>query len=49
MSKFKQTVFKGAATALITPFRNGQVDYPTFGALIDEQIARGIDGLVIDQ
>ncbi len=47
MSKFKQTVFKGAATALITPFRNGQVDYPTFGALIDEQIARGIDGLVI--
>jgi len=47
MSKLKPTVFTGAATALITPFHNGQVDYEAFGRLIDEQISRGIDGLVI--
>ena len=27
----KKIVFDGAATALVTPFKNGQVDYDTFG------------------
>ena len=43
----KKTVFRGAATALITPFKNGEIDYECFGALIDEQITQGIDALVI--
>ncbi len=43
----KQTVFRGAATALITPFNKDGVDYPALGRLIDWQIAEGIDGLVI--
>ncbi len=43
----KKIVFDGAATALVTPFKNGAVDYDTFGRLIDWQIAGGIDGLVI--
>ncbi len=43
----KQTVFRGAATALITPLNAGGVDYEAFGKLIDWQIAQGIDGLVI--
>ena len=47
MSRFKPTVFKGAATALITPFRNGAVDYEAFGSVIEEQIRRGVDCLVI--
>lgn len=47
MSKFKKTIFTGAATAIITPFKNGQVDYESFGKLIDLQIAGGIDALVI--
>ncbi len=47
MSQQKKSIFTGAATALITPFRNGQVDYETFGKLIDWQIAGGIDALVI--
>ena len=48
MGKFtKEIVFKGAGTALITPFRNGGVDYDAFGRLIDEQIAGGVDALVI--
>ena len=43
----KKIVFDGAATALVTPFKNGVVDYDTFGRLIDWQIAGGIDALVI--
>ena len=42
----KKTVFKGAATAIITPFRNGQVDYESFGRLIDWQISEGISAIV---
>ncbi len=43
----KRTVFKGAATALITPFKDGKIDYPALGKLIDWQIESGIDALVI--
>ena len=42
-----QSIFKGIATALITPFRNGEVDYDVFGKIIDWQIDSGIDALVI--
>lgn len=41
-----KTVFKGAATAIITPFRNGKVDYEAFGRLIDWQIESGISAIV---
>lgn len=41
------SIFRGIATALITPFRNGEVDYDSFGRLIDWQIENGIDALVI--
>lgn len=47
MSKLKKSVFEGAATALVTPFQNGEIDYAATGALIDWQIAEGIDALVI--
>ena len=40
------TVFTGAATAIITPFRNGSVDYESFGRLIDWQISEGISAIV---
>ena len=40
-------IFKGIATALITPFAaNGEVDYEAYGRLIDWQIESGIDALV---
>ncbi len=42
----KKTVFKGAATAIITPFKGGKVDYEAFGRLIDWQIAEGISAIV---
>lgn len=38
--------FRGALTALITPFRNGAVDEKAFIDLIERQIAAGIHGLV---
>lgn len=47
MSKSKKTIFKGAATALITPFRDGKVDFSALGGLIDRQIESGIYALVI--
>lgn len=40
-------IFKGAATALITPTTEHGVDYEAFGKLIDWQIEQGIDALVI--
>ncbi|MBQ9922807.1 MAG: 4-hydroxy-tetrahydrodipicolinate synthase [Clostridia bacterium] len=43
----KKTVFRGAATALITPFKDGKVDYESFARLIDFQINGGIDALVV--
>ncbi len=43
----KQTVFTGAATALITPMKNGGVDFESFGKLVDAQIEGGIDALVV--
>lgn len=43
----KHTVFRGAATALITPLTATGVDYDAFGKLIDWQIGEGINGLVI--
>ncbi len=38
--------FAGALTALVTPFRDGQVDVEALRALVEAQIAGGIDGLV---
>ena len=47
MTKNKKNLFYGAATALITPFCNGEIDYDSFGRLIERQIDLGIDALVI--
>ena len=39
-------MFAGTYTALVTPFRNGKVDYDGFRKLIEAQIAGGVDGIV---
>lgn len=41
------SIFRGAATALITPLTEDGIDYENFGKVIDWQIAEGIDALVI--
>ena len=42
----KKTIFTGAATAIVTPFKNGVVDYDMYGTLIDWQNEQGIDAIV---
>ena len=39
-------MFSGAFTALVTPFRNGEVDVEALEGLVEFQIAHGIHGLV---
>ncbi len=39
-------LFSGVFTAIVTPFKNGQVDEEAFRALIDWQIEEGVSGLV---
>lgn len=43
----KESIFLGAATALITPTTKDGVDYAALGKLIEWQIQQGIDALVI--
>ncbi|MDD7266818.1 MAG: 4-hydroxy-tetrahydrodipicolinate synthase [Lachnospiraceae bacterium] len=43
----KESIFTGAATALITPLTKEGVDYGALGRLIDWQIEQGINALVI--
>lgn len=38
--------FRGAITALVTPFRNGEVDEEAYRSFIEWQIEQGIHGLV---
>ncbi|MDX9860318.1 MAG: 4-hydroxy-tetrahydrodipicolinate synthase [Rhodospirillales bacterium] len=39
-------MFKGSLVALITPFRNGELDEKAFGDFVEWQIQEGTDGLV---
>jgi 4-hydroxy-tetrahydrodipicolinate synthase len=39
-------MYSGAFTALITPFRNGEVDVEALEGIVEFQISGGIDGLV---
>ncbi len=39
-------MFKGYFTALITPFKNGEIDWQAYENLIEWQIEQGISGLV---
>ena len=42
----KNTVFKGAATAIVTPLTKDGIDYESFGRLIEWQISEGIAAIV---
>ena len=42
----KNTLFTGAATAIVTPLNKDGIDYEAFGRLIDWQIESGIDAIV---
>ena len=39
-------LFEGCGTALITPFKNGEIDYPALDRLVETQIEAGVDALI---
>ena len=43
----KEAVFRGTATAIITPFRDDKIDYEAYGAILENQIACGVDAIVV--
>ena len=45
--KFDYKSLTGCITALITPFKNGEIDYDAYGNLIDFQISAGVSGIVV--
>lgn len=42
-----RTLFKGVGTALITPFKEDGIDYESFERLIEDQIEKKVDALII--
>src|SRR5262245_61767954 len=42
----KLPTIEGCLTALVTPFRDGKVDFDTLAKLVDWQIDQGVDGIV---
>ena len=43
----KNTIFTGAATAIVTPMTETGIDYAALGRLVDFQIAEGINAIVV--
>ncbi|MBR3300183.1 MAG: dihydrodipicolinate synthase family protein, partial [Clostridia bacterium] len=43
----KNTVFKGVATAIVTPFKDGKIDFESFDRLVEWQIKSGINAIVV--
>lgn len=43
----KTVIFSGAGCALITPFRDGAIDFPTLKELINIQIESGTDAIIV--
>lgn len=43
----ESAMFCGVGCALVTPFCDGKVDFPTFEALIERQIAAGTEALIV--
>src|SRR5919199_6673351 len=46
ISNWRREMFSGTFTALVTPFRNGEVDVEALEGLVEFQIRQGVDGLV---
>ncbi len=42
----RKPLFTGCGTALVTPFKNGEVDYEALDRLVEDQIANGVTALI---
>ncbi|MCL1806547.1 MAG: 4-hydroxy-tetrahydrodipicolinate synthase [Oscillospiraceae bacterium] len=43
----KTPVFTGSAVAIVTPFRDGKVNFDKFGELIDQQVGQGTQAIIV--
>lgn len=43
----KKTIFTGSGVAIITPFKDGKVDFEALGNIIEFQITNGTDAIII--
>jgi 4-hydroxy-tetrahydrodipicolinate synthase len=48
MITLKQDFLKGSYPPIVTPFRDGQVDYETYAKLIERQVAEGSHGVTVN-
>ena len=42
----KEPIFRGVGTAIVTPFKNGRIDYPALCRIIEWQINEGVDAII---
>jgi 4-hydroxy-tetrahydrodipicolinate synthase len=47
MIGLKENFLKGSYPPLVTPFRDGEVDYETYARLVERQVAEGSHGIVV--
>ena len=45
--KLDSAFLRGSYTPVVTPFRNGKVDFEEFGRLVDAQVKGGSHGVVV--
>jgi 4-hydroxy-tetrahydrodipicolinate synthase len=48
MLSLEQSFLRGSYPPLVTPFRNGEVDYETYASLVERQIQEGSHGIVVN-
>jgi 4-hydroxy-tetrahydrodipicolinate synthase len=48
MIALKDSFLKGSYPPIVTPFRDGEVDYETYARLVERQVAEGSHGIVVN-
>lgn len=43
----KKILFRGTGTAVVTPFSDGKIDYASLFTILEEQIAAGVEALIL--
>jgi len=48
MQRLREDFLRGSYPPLVTPFKNGAVDYETYAQLVERQVAEGSHGIVVN-